>query len=156
MQRVIYLRRLRTDRDQHGLQQQLERAFQRQWGQPKSVIVIAQNQEIWRPPADVYETDASYVVRVEVPGMRDAEIEITLDERTLRIAGNRPEQRDPRLQCYHQMGVNYGSFELEVFLAQPVDYDNVTAHYDDGFLTIDLPKPNRNSGPRIVVQVGDR
>ena len=134
MQRVIYLRRPLSARDQRGLQQQLERAFQRQ------VIVIAQNHEVWRPPADVYETDAGLVVRVELAGMRDAEIAITLDDRHLRIEGHRPERRDERPLCYHQMGVNYGSFEVEVFLVRPFDAENVAARYDDGFLTVELPR----------------
>jgi len=136
MQRVIYLRRPRPGRDPQGLQQQLERAFQRQ-----AVIVIARDHEIWRPPADVYETETAFVVKVELAGMRDAEIAITLDERSLRIEGRRPEQRDERLTYYHQIGVSYGAFAVEVFLARPVDHDRVTAHYDDGFLFVELPKP---------------
>jgi len=134
MQRVIYMRR-RPGRDQQGLQQQLERAFQRQ-----TVVVIARDPEIWRPAADVYETETAFVVKVELAGMRDAEIAITLDERSLRIEGQRPEQRGEGLLYYHQIGVNYGAFAVEVFLARPVDHDNVTAHYDDGFLFVELPK----------------
>lgn len=141
MQRVIYLRRKRPDRDERGLQQYLERTFHHQWGQPKSVIVIARNQEIWRPPTDVYETDTAFVVKVELAGMRDAEIAISLDERILRIEGRRPERRDERLECYHQMGINYDAFEVEVFLSRAINYEGVTAHYDDGFLFVDLPKP---------------
>jgi HSP20 family molecular chaperone IbpA len=154
MQRVIYLRRPLSDRTRRGLQQQLERAFQSQWGQPKPVIVIAQNQEVWRPPADVYETDAAFVVRVELAGMRDAEIAITLDERSLRIEGYRAEQRDERPLCYHQIGVNYGAFEVEVFLTRQFDYENVAARYDDGFLFVELPKPPAQAQEgRVQVQV---
>ena len=136
MQRVIYMRRPQPKRDQHGLQQQLVSAFQRQM-----VFELARDQAIWRPPADVCETERSFVVKVELAGMRDAEIAITLDERSLRIEGQRPEQRDESLRCYHQIGVSYGAFAVEVFLARPVDYDRVTAHYDDGFLFVELPKP---------------
>ena len=137
MQRVIYMRRLRAGRDQQGLQQQLVSAFQRQM-----MIAIARDQGVWRPPADVYETETAFVVKIELAGMRDAEIAITLDERSLRIEGQRPEQRDQGLLCYHQIGVGYGAFAVEVFLARPVDYDKVTAQYDDGFLFVELPKPS--------------
>lgn len=156
MHRVIYLRRPRPGRDQQGLQQQLERAFQRQWGQPKAVIVIARDQEVWRPPTDVYETAAVVVVKVELPGMRDADIEIALDERSLRIAGSRPEFREERLECYHQMGINYGAFEVEVFLARSFDYEHVTARYDDGFLFVELPKQAAHSDmSRVRVQIAE-
>lgn len=156
MQRVIYLRRPRAHDDRQGLQQHLERIFQRQWGQPMSVIIISKHREIWRPPTDVYETNDTFVVKVELPGMRDAEIEVTLDERSLRISGTRPEQRDSNLQCYHQTDINYGRFELEVFLARQIDYDNVTAHYDDGFLVVELPKPAAEpKNPPIRVQIAE-
>ena len=150
MRRVIYLRRSSAARDQHGLQQQLERVFQSQWGQPASVIVIARSQEIWRPPADVFETASALVVKVELPGMRDAEIAVTLDDHSLRISGVRGEQRDDQVQSYHQTGINYGQFALEVFLARPVDEERVTAHYDDGFLVVELPKPDDQSQRRRI------
>ncbi len=143
MQRVIYLRRLSAARDPRGLQQQLERAFQRQLGPSASVLVIARGRTAWRPAADVYEAnDALYIV-VELPGMRDAEIEISLDDGLLRVRGARPERREPRPRSFHQMGINYGPFELDVFLPRPIDADRATASYDDGFLTIALPAPPR-------------
>lgn len=141
MQRVIYLRRATVSRNQQGLQQQLERVFQRQLGQPASVIVIAREREYWQPATDVYETADALIVEVELPGMHDSEIDVTIDERVLRISGVRPERRAVRPQCFHQMGISSGPFELEVFLARPVDPDRVTAAYDDGFLTVELPKP---------------
>lgn len=150
MRRVIYLRQAHGAQDQHGLQQQLERVFQRQIGQPTSVIVITREREHWRPPADVYETDDALVVRVELPGMRDGEIEVMLDDRVLRIRGTRPERRESQPQIYHQMGINYGAFALEVFLPRPVDVERVTGLYDDGFLIVELPKPEVNPPVRHV------
>ena len=141
MQRVIYLRRPLHRRDQRGLQQQLERAFQNQWGQPASILVIAPHREIWRPPTDVYETASAYIVQIELAGMREAEIEITIDQDGLRIEGRRAERHGERPLGYHQMGINRGAFTVEVFLARPFDHDNVTARYDDGFLFVELPKP---------------
>jgi len=141
MQRVIYLRRPLYRREQRGLQQQLERAFQNQWRQPNSVLVIAPHQEIWRPPTDVYETASAYIVQVELAGMREAEIAITLDQDSLRIEGHRPERQGERPLGYHQMAINRGAFTVEVYLARPFDYENVTARYDDGFLFVELPKP---------------
>ena len=155
MQRVIYLRRPLHRRDQRGLQQQLERAFQSQWSQPNGLVVITQK-EIWQPPTDVYETHAAIVVRVELAGMRDAEIEITLDERGLRIEGQRPEQHQERPLSYHQMGINYGAFAVEVFLAHPFDHEHVTARYDDGFLFVELPKlTEQTAETRVRIQIAE-
>ena len=91
MQRVIYLRRPLSRRDQAGLQQQLERAFQSQWSRPGTLLMVSRRHEIWQPPTDVYETAEAFVVRVELAGMREAEVSITLDEHSLRIEGQRPD-----------------------------------------------------------------
>jgi HSP20 family molecular chaperone IbpA len=155
MQRVIYLRRPLHRRDQRGLQQQLERAFQSQWSQPSGLVVIT-HKEIWQPPTDVYETNAAIVVRVELAGMRDAEIAITLDERGQRIEGQRPEQHEERPLSYHQMGINYGAFAVEVFLAHPFDHEHVTARYDDGFLFVELPKLTEQTvETRVRIQIAE-
>lgn len=140
MQRMIFLRRASILRDQQVLQQQLERVFQNQWAQTTVVTVVARSRDVWRPPTDVYETEHAIMVKVELPGMRDAEIELTLDEYGMHIRGARREQRPATPQYYHQMGISYGPFELEVFIGQPFDADNVTAQYDDGFLVVELPK----------------
>lgn len=140
MQRVIYLRRPLSRRDQRGLQQQLERAFQSQWSRPSTLLTVSRHTEIWQPPTDVYETAEAFVVRAELAGMRDAELSITLDEHSLRIEGQRAERQADRLLGYHQMGVNYGAFAVEVFLGRPFDAERVTAHYDDGYLFVELPK----------------
>jgi HSP20 family molecular chaperone IbpA len=152
MQRVIYLRRPLQRRDQRGLQQQLERAFQSQWGQPSSLIMIT-HKEVWRPPADVYETASVFVVRVELAGMREAQISVILDDRGVRIEGVRPQQHGERPLSYHQMGINYGAFTVEVFLNSPFDYEHVNARYEDGFLYVELPKLAENPITHVTLQV---
>jgi HSP20 family protein len=142
MQRVIYLRRSLAGGDQRGLQRRLERVFQYQFEQPAPVIVISRERSSWRPAADVYDTENDQIVQVELPGMRDATIDVVLEARVLRISGSRPEFRPQRPQCYDQMGLNFGAFELEVFLTRPFDAERVTAYYDDGFLFVLLPKPS--------------
>ena len=138
MQRVVYLRRPLHILNPRGLQQQLERAFQRT--QTGALFMIAHQHQVWQPPTDVYETAQAFIVRVELAGMREAEIAITLDDRGLRIEGQRPERHEQPLVGYHQMGINYGAFAVEVFLSQPFDIERVTAHYDDGFLFVELPR----------------
>lgn len=140
MQRVVYLRRAPSRRDQRSLQQQLERAFQNQWASPGTLLVVSPRHEIWQPPTDVYETEQAFVVRLELAGMRDAEIAITLDEHGLRIEGQRPEQHEQPPLGYRQMGINYGAFAVEIFVGQPFDIERVSARYDDGFLIVELPR----------------
>ncbi len=93
---------------------------------------------VWSPPTDVYETEAQFVVRVEIAGMRDDNFEVAVENNVLRIAGHRPDHTERR--AYHQMEIWFGSFEIAVELPVPVDVEGSQAEYKDGFLMITLPK----------------
>ena len=97
---------------------------------------------IWSPPTDVYETDKSYIVRVEIAGMREEDFEVVIENHTLHISGVRPDSSARR--AYHQMEIRFGKFTTSVGLPAPVDVDHSHAEYKDGFLTVTLPKEKRN------------
>jgi len=92
---------------------------------------------IWSPPTDVFETDAGYVVRVELAGMRESDFEVAYDNNILVINGIRSEK--PEKRAYHQMEIRFGRFTVAVGLSAPVDVERSTAEYSDGFLTVTLP-----------------
>lgn len=92
----------------------------------------------WSPPTDVYETEDTYIVRVEVAGMNGADFEITLEENFLKISGVRPDVLERR--AYQQMEIRFGRFSTAVGLPGPVNVDESRAEYEDGFLTVVLPK----------------
>jgi HSP20 family protein len=92
----------------------------------------------WSPPTDVYETEASFVVRVEIAGMRQADFTINVDESYLVISGIRSEAADRR--AYHQMEIRFGDFTSSVELPFGLDVGKTQAEYEDGFLTVVLPK----------------
>jgi len=92
----------------------------------------------WRPPTDIYETEDSFVVRVEVAGMNNSEFAVTVDSNTLVIRGVR--QDTPERRAFQQMEIHFGEFIIEVEFSGEVDINNVAAEYHDGFLTVTLPK----------------
>jgi HSP20 family protein len=96
------------------------------------------NPNVWSPPTDVYDTAQSIIVRVEIAGMRDAEFSISIDNRMLVIHGVRPDLNEKR--AYHQMEIRSGEFISIVELPVPVVVDAVDADYNDGFLSVVLPK----------------
>lgn len=98
----------------------------------------------WDPPTDVYETGEAYVVRMEIAGMREENFEVSIQSDTLYIIGYRPDF--PARRAYHQMEIRSGKFASAVTLPGPVDADRALAEYQDGFLTITLPKEQENRG----------
>jgi HSP20 family protein len=93
---------------------------------------------LWSPPTDVYETDTHYVVRVEVAGIRETDLEVSYENGILVISGVRPDL--PERRAYHQMEIHFGKFSTAIGVPGPVDLDNSTAEYKDGFLSVRMPK----------------
>jgi HSP20 family protein len=99
---------------------------------------------IWSPPTDVYETENAYVVRVEVAGMRQQDFSVQVENNFLKISGARADK--PERRAYHQMELRFGEFSTVVALPGPVDVENSSAEYEDGFLMVTLLKiTNDNS-----------
>jgi len=101
--------------------------------------------QVWRPPTDVYETDNSIVVKVEVAGMAEDDFTITFAEPNLIIAGAR---HDPSAKLgYHQMEIPYGEFVTDVYISEAIDVKSIEATYKDGFLLVNLPKASAQNIP---------
>ena len=98
-----------------------------------------QREAVWRPPTDVYETDESAVVIVEIAGLSDGEYEVALRGRTLVISG---ERRDPaEKRGYQQMEIHYGKFHTEVHLPWALESaEDQSATYENDFLKVVLRK----------------
>ena len=100
-------------------------------------------EKTWRPATDVYETDDSVVIKAEIAGMNEQDLNISLSNRNLVITGVR---RDPESKlAYQQLEIPYGRFRTQVFLPYAVDQDRITASYKHGFLTVVLPKAQPTS-----------
>jgi HSP20 family protein len=104
---------------------------------------------VWRPPTDVYETDDSAVVTVEIAGLKEGDFEVALTGRTLVISGDR---RDPAEKLgYQQMEIRYGRFRTQVYLPWALDTASVEATYDRGLLKVILRKAQARRIPIEVV-----
>jgi HSP20 family protein len=96
----------------------------------------------WSPPTDLYETQETYVIRVEIAGMHEDDFEVLLENNTLLISGSRPDFTERR--AYQQMEIRFGKFSTALNLPGPVNIERARAEYKDGFLTIVLPKATPN------------
>jgi len=93
---------------------------------------------VWRPPTDVYETENNVIIKMEIAGMRDEDLEVTVQESLLLISGSRSDSMERK--AYHQMEIPFGKFSVGIELPARVNTENANAEYKDGFLTIQLPK----------------
>lgn len=103
------------------------------------------SEAVWRPPTDVYETDDSVVVLIEIAGLGPGDYEIVLQGRTLTVSG---ERRDPAEKlAYQQMEIRHGKFRTQLHLPWALESSGQVALYENGFLKITLPKAQMRRVP---------
>lgn len=107
----------------------------------------------WIPAADVYETEESLHIRVELAGVREEDVEVKLSGRYLIVLGKRCRDEKVRAENYHLMEIAYGTFRRVFDLQTIYDPANVTATLSNGFLTITIKKePPKTQEVRIEIQ----
>lgn len=92
------------------------------------------------PPVDVKETENEIVVRAEVPGLDQKDLEVSLTGDQLVIEGEKKEEKEEKHETWHYREASFGSFRRVVPLPCEVDADKVKASYKNGVLTVTLPK----------------
>jgi len=103
------------------------------------------------PPIDVRETDDAYVVEVDLPGIDPKNIELLIEGRTLTIRGQITDEREDKQGNYLLKERRVGQFMRAVALPGMVDVDQVASNFDNGQLTVTLPKAPQNRARRIEI-----
>jgi HSP20 family protein len=132
-----------TYRYTDGSQQQLERYYRQllQDALHQSQQSLLQRSVTWRPLADIHESAEMVTVKIELAGMQEEDIEVTLYQDALIVSGERHDDHEHANNLYyHEAQIRYGPFRVEVFISSPIDREAVTARYENGFLWVDLPK----------------
>jgi HSP20 family protein len=119
---------------------EIEQLFDRYLGlSPNSLSNLMDSQ--FSPSLDVHETDKEFQINVEVPGMNEKEIEVTMTADMLTISGEKKEEKEENKKGMYRMERRYGSFSRSIPLPENyVDTNKVEATYNNGVLKIRLPK----------------
>ncbi len=96
--------------------------------------------EEWGVPIDVYQTDDEVIVKATTPGMKPEDIHIAITGDTLNIRGEAHEEREEEGLRYHIRERRVGSFSRSILLPASVDTDKAEAEFENGILTLTLPK----------------
>ena len=92
------------------------------------------------PPVDVYEDEQNLVLKLEVPGMNEDDLNVSLENNTLTVSGERKFEKEEKEENFHRIERRYGSFSRTFRLPNTVDAEKVDAAYDKGILKITLGK----------------
>ena len=105
----------------------------------------------WMPMVDVFEKDDKFVVKAELPGMKEEDIECSVVGDSLIIKGEKKTESEVKEEDYYRSERTYGSFYRTISLPSTVDTDKIKASYEDGVLEITLPKLAEVKSKKIVV-----
>jgi len=108
----------------------------------------------WIPPVDIYQNgDQELVLKAELPDMTREDIDLTIDNGTLTIKGEKKLATDVREDSFHRVERRYGTFTRSFSLPQTVDTAKVAAEYRNGVLTVRLPLREEAKPRQIKVDV---
>jgi HSP20 family protein len=97
------------------------------------------NRGTWVPAVDIFEADGQLVLKAELPDMRREDIDVTVENNTLSIRGERKLDNEIKQESFHRVERAYGSFVRTFSLPSTVDSVKIAADYKNGVLTIRLP-----------------
>jgi len=139
-------------RELERIQSEMNRLFEGYSGTPeRGNTGLVQHNRIWAPSVDVAENENEIVLRAELPGMKQEDIDIELSGDTLTIRGERKFENEERKENFVRVERSYGRFQRSFTLGVPVQSDSVKAIYKDGVLEITLPKSEETKPRKIGV-----
>ena len=106
------------------------------------------------PPVDIYENEHDFVLKLEVPGIEQKDVNITLENNTLTVRGERRLEREEKEENFRRVERQYGSFVRSFALPNTIDTENVQAGYENGILKIELSKRAEAKPKQIKVNIG--
>jgi HSP20 family protein len=106
----------------------------------------------WTPRVNVAETDQSYEVTVDLPGLKLEEIDVELRHGDLWVTGQRQEQHEEQGKTWHRVERHYGQFRRVVRLGDDVNPEHVDAEYKDGVLNVSVAKSEQARTKKIEVK----
>jgi len=105
----------------------------------------------WAPAMDLLETEAHFVLRADLPGMTESDVNIELEDNVLTVSGERKAEREEKREGFYRVERAFGSFSRSLTLPKGVDAEAVTAGFDNGVLEVRIPKPEQRKPRKITI-----
>ena len=108
----------------------------------------------WLPAMDLVETDDRFVLRADLPGLSEDDVDVTLENDGLTVSGQRKAETETREKGYYRVERASGSFRRSLSLPEGVDPDAIEANFDKGVLEVRIPKPEQRKPRKVAITVG--
>jgi HSP20 family protein len=105
----------------------------------------------WIPAMDLVETDDHFVLKADLPGVDESDVNIVFENNVLTVSGERRTEHEAKKDGYYRLERTTGSFSRSLTLPEGIDADDVNAKFDNGVLEVRIPKPAEAKPRRIQI-----
>ncbi len=147
---MVMLTRWNPTRESGNLSQRMEQLFDEMVG--RGLLRTGEENSLrgsWVPAINILEREDAIVIQADLPGLKAEDVEVTVEEGTLNIRGERKLEETNEGETYHRVERLYGVFERSFTLSNSVDTGKIDARFKNGEMTLTLPK-KEESKPRSV------
>src|SRR5437588_5113809 len=142
-------------RELHTMQSEMNRLFNTFFDSPAPGNGGGQTTiRRWIPAMDVVETEDHFVLRADLPGLAEGDVNIELDDHVLTISGERKAEHEQRDEGYYRVERASGSFSRSLTLPEGVDTDAIQAKFESGVLEVRIPKPEQHKPRKVQISLG--
>ena len=132
------------------IQSEMNRLFNTFFDQPQAARSAGERR--WIPAMDLVETADHYLLHADLPGVREDDVSVQLEDNVLTISGQRTAEHHDR-QGYYRLERAFGAFSRSLTLPEGVDPDHVQARFDRGVLQVTIPKPEQHKPRQVQIQL---
>jgi HSP20 family protein len=108
----------------------------------------------WVPPVDIVEGKDKIELKVELPGFKEDQVQLTVEDGLLTIRGERKFENEDKEENYHRIERSYGTFVRSFTLPRTVDQNRIQANFADGILAIEMAKREETKPKQIQIKAG--
>jgi HSP20 family protein len=108
----------------------------------------------WVPAMDLVETPEHFVLRADLPGLSEGDVNVELEDNVLTVSGERKFEHESRQEGYYRIERASGSFRRSLTLPEGIDPAAIQASFDKGVLEVRIPKPEERKPRKVAISVG--
>src|SRR5580704_1196621 len=106
------------------------------------------------PPVDIYEDEHKLVLKLEIPGVRQEDLDVRMENNTLSVKGERNFESEGKEENFHRVERRYGSFYRAFTVPNTIDQNTIKADYEAGVLKVELDKRAETKPRQVKINVG--
>jgi HSP20 family protein len=110
----------------------------------------------WLPAMDLVETEDHFVLKADLPGLSESDVNVEVEDNVLTLSGERKAEHEDKREGYVRVERSFGSFRRSLTLPEGIDPEAVQASFDNGVLEVRIPKPEERKPRKVAIQVGER